>query len=198
MGIKNKAALLFMFECSLYGTDGRTEAIVRLISMREYKYKRTSVAEKVYRREGTRVVLVKETLAIEVDSDGSCDESAGNRTDVYLRVYSSPDMSKQRKTIVRTAGLSTVRDKDAAPLLEKYMEILGFKPELDRAYSKSVYRYRGCEVQLIKKGAGTLVVAKKYTESVAEGEEALEDVKERLSPWIDLIMPPREVWDMLC
>lgn len=218
--IKNKATLiraepwgLFLFsspapmgvllECSLYGTDGDAESIVKLIAMKEDRFRRVSVEETEYKQDASRVIVAEETVSLETDSDGSAaeaspDEDAGRGVRRYIRVYSPPDKSKQRKVIARGLAASRIRRYDPGAM-ERYVDALLLAPVAKRRYSMSVYRYRGADVQIVESESNerNLVVVKYYTSNVLEGEQVLEEIKSKLGKWVDLAMPPAQAWSLL-
>lgn len=157
-------------ESSLYGCGGDVQQIIKFITIREEGYRRVEVEEQHYRREGLVLVVQQQRNLLT------------NTTAVRCKQYTTPDRSKNRRVISRLVSYpAECAAEERGVFVHK------------KRYSCDVYSYRGAEVSIVN----NFIFVTCITEGPAEGEKLLGEVREKLRPWVDLVMPPQELWDLL-
>lgn len=170
-------------ECLVCGVPRNTEEMVKYVMMKEERNKMERISETVYTFLQYTIILSEEQVVYSSEA-----EEGG----AFVRVVYPPDRSKSRKVLSRKVSRSRI---DSVAEAEKILEAMGCANRRTREYSQRVYRCRESAVVIVQKDGRELVVVK--TEERENGEALLEEVKGKLGIWVDLCVPPHELWFLL-
>lgn len=169
-------------ECILSGISESTEEMIRYIIMCEHSSQIKQIRESVYQVDQTILLLSSEKTLY-----GSQEEEKK-----YLKVILPSDRSKSRRSLTRgTVKTQILQDNGIQDILED----LGGSLLSTREYTKRIYSYKGAQVIIAHKAAKEIVFLKCTKDQETEG--LLEEIKKKLSIWIDLVVPPEGVWELL-
>ncbi|KAI5192218.1 hypothetical protein NEMIN01_1887 [Nematocida minor] len=167
-------------EYILCGIPADTAGMVRYIGMTEDECSVESVCEVSYSL-GRYTLLVSNCT-----NENSGDKQSRN----ILSIMYPPDKSKNRRSLGRKKSVSEFIGEGVCSVLEE----IGCKNKRVREYKKSTYKYKGVDIIVIKKDEKDLVIARSDR---IDGEAALEDVRNKLSLWVNLIVPPESVHECM-
>ncbi|KAI5170773.1 hypothetical protein NEFER03_0232 [Nematocida sp. LUAm3] len=169
-------------ECILSGISKSTEEMVRYITMCEHSSQIKHVQETLYKVEQTILLLSTEKTLY----------GAHKGQKSYLKVILPSDRSKSRKSLTRgTLKTEILQDNGVQYILED----LGGTLLRTREYVQKIYAYKGAQIIIAQKEDKEIVLLKCTKDQETEGR--LEEIKKKLSIWIDLVVPPEDIWDLL-
>lgn len=172
-------------EWILCGVTERAEEMVRYITMCESAISILHVEEILYQIGRVTVCFCTEREVYE-----SAEKK--QETKRVLKVVQPPGKTQIGKAIGRICTRAEVIDGEN---IDDLLEIIGCKRIGRREYTKRVYGYRGAKIVIISKEEKEIVFM--CIENSTGVEAQIEDIKNRLSMWIDLVTPPQEVWSII-
>jgi len=170
-------------ECLVCGVPLNTEEMLKYIRMGGDRGAAVKIKETAYQFMQCSVIISEEEVLYGIDSGKS-------RTAV--KVLFPPDRSRSRKVLARRTVRSTVC---SAEEIEKVLLGIGAQNRQTREYTRKTYEYKETQVDIVGRDGKELVVVR--TEDKESGEAIIEEVKNKLRIWVDLQMPPQEVWDLV-
>ncbi|KAI5184951.1 hypothetical protein NEHOM01_0502 [Nematocida homosporus] len=175
-------------ECLLCGVTSRLEEMIRYISLCGHGFRVERVEEVVYTLLGYTLIWSQEKVVYTSEISGCGEEGESS----YLKVIFPADKSKSRKSLTRRVIRNKVWQAEG---LIGILEGIGCQDRRERSYTRKVYGFKGAEVIIVQKENEQIVVVR--AQQSQDGEAVLEEVKAKLSIWIDLIIPPEGIWPLL-
>ncbi|EHY64538.1 hypothetical protein NERG_02348 [Nematocida ausubeli] len=168
-------------EYLLCGIPTDVENLVKYVQLTEDECRVEEVSEVSYSISRYQILISKHK-AIGAEKD--------QKERHTISIIYPADKSKSRKALSRKKTTTDFTSNEIHLLMEE----LGCKNKGARAYTRSTYKYKEAEIVIVKKGEDVLVVVR--TES-PDSETILEDIKNRLRLWVNLIVPPEDTHDCL-
>lgn len=172
-------------ELILCGATDRLDELVKYITLSTPGTSTIRVEEVVYS-------LGRSSISIARNRVLQSAEPGAAQAQLVLRVLYPPSRTHLGRALTRGCIRAEVLEEGD---LTEILQEIGCKRVGRREYIRREYLYRGGKVVVVGKKEKEIVFV--VVENTLGGEALMEEIKSKLSIWVDLVPPPQEVWDII-